>query len=115
MILAAYLRLHDLGWAHSVEAWHGDTLAGGLYGVAIGGLFCGESMFHRERDASKVALMGLVDLLDDGETARVLDVQWLTPHLQSLGVVSVGRAAYLAMIEKALALPLPEVWRGAGY
>ena len=64
-IKSAYLRLHELGWAHSVEAWQGDRLAGGLYGVAIGGLFAGESMFHRVRDASKVALVGLVGLLRD--------------------------------------------------
>ena len=90
-----YLRLHDLGWAHSVEAWSTDDgeLAGGLYGVAIGGLFAGESMFHRRTDASKVALVGLVELLrDDGVADRLLDVQWLTPHLASLGAVEVARA-----------------------
>ena len=65
-IRTAYLRLHSLGWVHSVEAWRDGRLVGGLYGVAIGGLFAGESMFHRETDASKVALLGLVDLLDDG-------------------------------------------------
>ena len=69
-IRAAYLRLHELGWAHSVEAWRDGRLAGGLYGVAIGGLFAGESMFHRERDASKVALVGLVDLLRDEHADR---------------------------------------------
>ena len=62
-VAASYLRLHELGWVHSVEAWRDDSLVGGLYGVAVGGLFAGESMFHRERDASKVALLGLVDLL----------------------------------------------------
>ena len=69
-IRRAYLRLHELGWAHSVEAWRDGRLAGGLYGVAIGGLFAGESMFHRVRDASKVALVGLVGLLRDEHAAR---------------------------------------------
>jgi leucyl/phenylalanyl-tRNA--protein transferase len=79
-IRAAYLRLHRLGWAHSVEAWRDGRLAGGLYGVAVGGLFAGESMFHRVRDASKVALVGLVEGLGDESAAeRLLDVQWLTP------------------------------------
>ena len=96
-IRAAYLRLHELGWAHSVEAWRDGRLAGGLYGVAIGGLFAGESMFHRERDASKVALVGLVRAARDDQPAdRLLDVQWRTPHLASLGVVEIPRAEYLA-------------------
>jgi leucyl/phenylalanyl-tRNA--protein transferase len=108
----AYVRLHELGWAHSIEVWASDgVLAGGLYGVAIGGLFCGESMFHRRRDASKVALMALVDLLrQDHQPDRLLDVQWATPHLESLGVVVVGRSAYLRLLARALAAPLPAVW-----
>lgn len=107
-VLAAYSRLFDFGWAHSVEAWQGGELVGGLYGVAIGGLFAGESMFHRVRDASKVALVGLVELLsDEYADARLLDVQWSTPHLASLGVVTVPRLRYLDLLEKALALPLP--------
>lgn len=111
-IRAAYLGLADLGWVRSVEAWRGDRLAGGLYGVAIGGLFAGESMFHRETDASKVALLALVDMLRDADAdadarRRVLDVQWATPHLSSLGVVEVQRSAYLAGLRDALALPLP--------
>ena len=109
-IRAAYLHLHELGWAHSVEAWDQHGLAGGLYGVAIGGLFAGESMFHRQRDASKVALVQLVGLLDDGET-RLLDVQWTTPHLTSLGAVDVARAEYLDLLGAALETPLPEVFR----
>jgi leucyl/phenylalanyl-tRNA---protein transferase len=109
-ILAAYTRLHALGWAHSVEAWAGDRLAGGLYGVAIGGLFAGESMFHRDRDASKVALVALVDLLRSaGPAGRLVDVQWATPHLASLGVVEVGRARYLRELRTALELPLPDL------
>jgi len=113
-VSAAYGLLHELGWAHSIEVWAGDgELAGGLYGVAIGGLFCGESMFHRQRDASKVALMSLVDLLrQDGEPARLIDVQWATPHLSSLGVVVVGRSAYLRLLARALTVPLPTIWGG---
>jgi leucyl/phenylalanyl-tRNA--protein transferase len=111
-VLDAYTRLHDLGWAHSVEAWQDGLLVGGLYGVAIGGLFAGESMFHRVRDASKVALIGLVDLLrDEHADRRVLDVQWETPHLASLGVVSVPRPTYLRMLGDALELPPPPAFR----
>ena len=100
--------LHELGWAHSVEAWRDGELVGGLYGVAIGGLFAGESMFHRARDASKVALVGLVERLRDEHAAdRLLDVQWVTPHLATLGVVAIPRAAYLDRLERALRLPEP--------
>lgn len=106
----AYLALHQLGWVHSVEAWRDGRLAGGLYGVAIGGLFAGESMFHRERDASKVALMGLVEILSDGEE-RLLDVQWRTDHLATLGVVEIPRAAYLEKLRAALGGPLPAEFR----
>ncbi len=94
---------------HSVEAWRGGRLAGGLYGVAIGGLFAGESMFFRERDASKVALVALVRLMsDEYADQRVLDTQWQTPHLASLGVVEIPRADYLARLEDALSVPMPE-------
>ena len=107
----AYVELHRLGWAHSVEAWDGDgTLAGGLYGIAIGGLFAGESMFHHRADASKVALVGLVARLrDDGHDGdgRLLDVQWRTEHLATLGAVEVTRARYLQLLERALSLTLP--------
>ena len=107
-VAAAYQRLHELGWAHSVEAWQDGRLAGGLYGVSIGGLFAGESMFHRVRDASKVALVALVDLLtDEYVEQRLLDVQWLTPHLASLGAVEVPRAAYLRALHQALRVPQP--------
>ncbi|HET8560307.1 MAG TPA: leucyl/phenylalanyl-tRNA--protein transferase [Marmoricola sp.] len=107
-IASAYCRLHRLGWAHSVEAWYDGELAGGLYGVAIGGLFAGESMFTRVRDASKVALVGLVGLLrDDHADRRLLDTQWRTPHLASLGVVEIARAEYFRRLGEALALPLP--------
>jgi leucyl/phenylalanyl-tRNA--protein transferase len=117
-VAAAYGELHRLGWAHSVEAWTPDgQLAGGLYGIAIGGLFAGESMFHMPqpvgRDASKVALVGLVELLRaDGRGGRLLDVQWVTSHLRRLGVVAISRREYLARLRIALALPLPPVFRG---
>ena len=106
----AYQRLHELGWAHSVEAWADGDLAGGLYGVAIGGLFAGESMFHRRTDASKVALVGLVDLLDD-HPDTLLDVQWTTPHLATLGATDVPRSDYLDRLSRALARPLPPAFR----
>jgi leucyl/phenylalanyl-tRNA--protein transferase len=95
----AYVELHELGWAHSVEAWDADGLAGGLYGVAIGGLFAAESMFHRASDASKAALAALSDRL--GPDA-LLDVQWLTPHLASLGAVEIAREDYLRRLALAL-------------
>ncbi len=109
----AYQALHDLGWAHSVEARTADgELVGGLYGVAIGGLFAGESMFHRQRDASKVALVALVDLLLDGHAGqRLIDVQWCTPHLAGLGAQEVSRDAYLVRLARLVDLPLPEIWR----
>ena len=107
-IREAYVALHGLGWAHSVEAWRDGCLEGGLYGLAIGGLFAGESMFHRARDASKVALVGLVAALDDEHAARrLVDVQWRTPHLASLGVREVERDLYLAGLPGVLAVPLP--------
>ncbi len=111
----AYGRLHQLGWAHSVEAWDRGSgqLAGGLYGVAIGGLFAGESMFHRATDASKVALVALVEMLRDGGAA-LLDVQWATPHLRSLGVIEIPRSEYLDRLEAALRRPQPEMFGGAG-
>lgn len=98
----AYTRLHELGWAHSVEAFDRDgALAGGLYGVRINGLFAGESMFHRQRDASKVALAALVDLMRrSGMT--LLDVQWQSEHLKSLGVIEVPRVRYLQLLADAV-------------
>jgi len=99
--LTAYCRLHDLGWAHSIETWQGEVLAGGVYGVRVGGLFAGESMFHRVTDASKVALWGAVELLRmDGVT--LFDVQWTTPHLESLGAVDVSRAEYSLLLDAAV-------------
>jgi leucyl/phenylalanyl-tRNA--protein transferase len=104
----AYGLLHHLGWAHSVEAWLDGRLAGGLYGLAVGGLFAGESMFHRATDASKVALVALVELLRSGDDGRrLLDVQWRTDHLATLGVVEIRRAEYLRRLPAALAAPPP--------
>ena len=105
--IKAYTRLHQLGWAHSVEAFdRGGQLAGGLYGVRVNGLFAGESMFHRRRDASKVALMSLVQLLRATDVT-LLDVQWRTDHLQSLGAIDVSREQYLALLADALARAAP--------
>jgi leucyl/phenylalanyl-tRNA--protein transferase len=113
-IASAYGELHRLGWAHSVETWRDGELVGGLYGVGIGGLFAGESMFHEARDASKVALVALVERLTaDGVDGRLLDVQWVTPHLATLGAVEVPRPAYLGMLAQALRLPAP-AWQGEG-
>ena len=101
-IEAAYIRLHELGWAHSVEVWtDAGDLAGGVYGVATGGLFAGESMFHRRTDASKVALVALVERLRSGGYT-VFDVQWATPHLLSLGAEEISRARYLALVAGAV-------------
>ena len=116
-IRRVYRQLHREGEVHSVEAWTSDgKLAGGLYGVGLGGLFAGESMFHRPdigRDASKVALVALVEILSAaGAEGRLLDVQWATPHLESLGVVEVPRPHYLELLAHALELPDPD-WAAA--
>ena len=109
-IMDAYRRLHRLGWAHSFESWTPDgELAGGLYGIAIGGLFAGESMFHRRTDASKVALVSLVDVLRSGG-ATLLDVQWTTDHLRTLGAIDVTREHYLELLAEALTHPLPDAF-----
>ncbi|SNV23871.1 leucyl/phenylalanyl-tRNA--protein transferase [Dermatophilus congolensis] len=107
-IVDAYVALHEMGWAHSVEVWSGGDLVGGLYGVSIGGLFAGESMFHASRDASKVALMELVDIVgDDGDERRLIDVQWATAHLASLGVSEISRDEYIVAAQQAVQLPVP--------
>jgi leucyl/phenylalanyl-tRNA--protein transferase len=105
-IRSAYRALHELGWVHSVETWTPDgELVGGLYGVSIGGLFAGESMFHHQTDASKVALVHLVSLLRD-QGASLLDVQWRTDHLATLGVIEVARDDYLERLADAIARPI---------
>ena len=100
-IVDSYVALHRLGLAHSVETWREDRLVGGLYGVAIGGAFFGESMFHRETDASKVALVSLVDRLRRGGFS-LLDTQWTTSHLAQFGAVEVPRPDYLRQLAAAL-------------
>lgn len=97
----AYDRLHRQGWAHSIEILDEGRLVGGVYGVHIGGFFAGESMFHTETDASKVALVALVALLQAADV-RLFDVQWTTPHLMSLGAIDVPRSDYLRMLHDAL-------------
>lgn len=100
-MIQAYTRLHRLGWAHSVEAWRDGQLVGGLYGVKIAGLFAGESMFHIETDASKVALVALVHALRS-VGAVLLDVQWPTDHLATLGVTPMARTDYLQRVSEAV-------------
>lgn len=115
-IRAAYRRLHQLGWAHSVETWDDGVLVGGLYGLQINGLFAGESMFHTARDASKVALVALVSALEQvGGT--FIDVQWPTDHLATLGVSRITQGSYFTRLREALASPSrslasegPPVW-----
>ena len=100
----AYCKLHQLGYGHSVEAWMGDQLAGGLYGVAIGGAFFGESMFHRVTDASKVALVVLVERMRERDFT-LLDVQFMTAHLRQFGAVEIPRLEYEARLRQAVQLP----------
>jgi len=104
-IIEGYERLHELGYAHSVEAWKNQKLAGGLYGVAVGGAFFGESMFHHVTDASKIALVALVEHLRTQKFV-LLDTQWITPHLQKFGAVEIPRERYLKMLRRAVELPL---------
>jgi leucyl/phenylalanyl-tRNA--protein transferase len=103
-IIESYTRLHGLGYAHSIEAWREGKLAGGLYGVAVGGAFFGESMFHRVTDASKIALVALVQHLRSRKFV-LLDTQWLTPHLQQFGGSEISRSHYLRLLRSAVELP----------
>jgi leucyl/phenylalanyl-tRNA--protein transferase len=102
-IIESYCALHEAGLAHSVEAWQEGELAGALYGVAIGGAFFGESMFHRVTDGSKIALAVLVERLRARDFA-LLDVQWVTPHLETFGAIEIPRRRYLMLLEEALRL-----------
>jgi leucyl/phenylalanyl-tRNA--protein transferase len=105
--IRAFTALHERGWAHSVEVFDkAGQLAGGLYGVRVNGLFAGESMFHLQRDASKVALMALVQLMR-GSGMTLLDVQWLTPHLASLGAIEISRDEYLGRLAGAIQTAVP--------
>jgi leucyl/phenylalanyl-tRNA--protein transferase len=103
-IIESYEQLHKIGYAHSVEAWFGGKLAGGLYGVAIGGAFFGESMFHRKTDASKIALLALVEHLRKQKFA-LLDTQWVTPHLLQFGAIEIPRSQYVKLLKRAADLP----------
>jgi leucyl/phenylalanyl-tRNA--protein transferase len=106
----AYARLYRRGLAHSVEVWNGDgELVGGLYGVSVGGLFAAESKFYRETDASKVAVARLVEelLAGTGDSEPLLDVQWCTPHLASLGAIEISRVDYLRRLEQVVCEPQP--------
>jgi leucyl/phenylalanyl-tRNA---protein transferase len=102
-IIRSYSQLHKLGFAHSIEVWHEDKLAGGLYGVHIGGAFFGESMFHRVTDASKVALVALVERLR-ARNFMLLDTQWTTPHLLQFGTYEIPKAEYMQLLGQAIAL-----------
>lgn len=103
-IIESYGQLHELGYAHSVEAWSANELVGGLYGVAIGGAFFGESMFHHVTGASKIALWALVERLRE-RGFTLLDTQWLTPHLEQFGATEISRALYLHLLGGAIDLP----------
>ena len=103
-IIASYSQLHKLGHAHSVEAWSADELVGGLYGVAIGGAFFGESMFHRMTGASKIALWALIERMI-ARKFTLLDTQWLTPHLEQFGAKEIPRSLYLHLLNEAVDLP----------
>jgi leucyl/phenylalanyl-tRNA--protein transferase len=110
--IVAYTTLHELGWAHSIEVYDPESgeLVGGLYGVRVDRLFAGESMFHRSTDASKVALVHLVDWLV-ATGGQLLDVQWTTPHLTSLGAIDISRAEYLQRLGQAVDRPEDHVDR----
>lgn len=100
-IINAYTRLHHLGFAHSIECWDAEGLQGGLYGVSIGKAFFGESMFHRKTDASKIALVSLVEFLR-ANNFILLDTQWTTPHLSQFGTTEISRRQYLKLLKKAI-------------
>jgi leucyl/phenylalanyl-tRNA--protein transferase len=100
-IVQSYLELHRLGYAHTIETWRNEKLVGGLYGVAVGAAFFGESMFHTERDASKVALVFLVDRLREREF-ELLDTQFITPHLARLGAIEISKDEYLDRLKHAI-------------
>jgi leucyl/phenylalanyl-tRNA--protein transferase len=100
-IIESYTRLHEIGCAHSLEVWKEGKLAGGLYGVAVGGAFFGESMFHHVTDASKIALVALVEHLRTRKFS-LLDTQWLTPHLQQFGGIEISRNDYLRLLRRAV-------------
>jgi leucyl/phenylalanyl-tRNA--protein transferase len=102
-IKTAYKKLFELGYVHSVEVWtKKDELVGGLYGVEVNGLFAGESMFHKQTDASKTAMVYLVNQLKEAGGKRIFDVQWQTPHLKSMGVIKISRAKYISLLPEVM-------------
>jgi leucyl/phenylalanyl-tRNA--protein transferase len=103
-MLVAYARLHELGWAHSLEVWEGEALVGGIYGIAVGGAFAGESMFHRRTDASKIAFAELAKRLKNGGFV-LFDAQVLTEHLASLGCIAIPRREFLMRLASAALMP----------
>lgn len=111
-MLEAYKTLHTLGHAHSVECWHGDQLVGGLYGVHSGAVFCGESMFSRESDASKIALFYLCQFLS-ARGFRLIDSQVYTPHLERLGSIMIPREAYIKTLQQTTPVEMPPDWSDA--
>jgi len=102
-IIESYEKLHELGYAHSIETWSNGKLAGGLYGVTVGGAFFGESMFHKVTDASKIALVALVEHLRARKFV-LLDTQWLTPHLAQFGAIEISRTEYLHLLTSVVEL-----------
>jgi leucyl/phenylalanyl-tRNA---protein transferase len=102
-IIDSYCELHALGHAHSVEVREGDRLVGGLYGVALGGAFFGESMFHTATDASKIALVALIERLRS-RGFTLLDTQWVTPHLRQFGAIEIPRPEYLKQLDASVQL-----------
>jgi leucyl/phenylalanyl-tRNA--protein transferase len=103
-VISAFTTLHEIGVAHSIEVWDGDgSLAGGLYGLELGGVFAGESMFHVVKNASKVALVHLGGLLNDGQ-GRVIDTQWMTGHLESMGAKTIDRRNYCQILPSLLGI-----------
>ena len=103
-VISAFTTLHEIGVAHSIEVWDGDgSLAGGLYGLELGGVFAGESMFHVVKNASKVALVHLGGLLNDAQ-GRVIDTQWMTGHLESMGAKTIDRGDYCQMLPSLLGI-----------
>jgi leucyl/phenylalanyl-tRNA---protein transferase len=109
--IRVYTQIHHEGWAHSCEAWSGEEIVGGVYGVALGSCFCAESMFHRQTNASKVALAALIDHCRDlGFT--IFDAQIMNPHLKSLGAYEIPHKQYIEMLGKAL--QRPTAWSVAG-
>jgi leucyl/phenylalanyl-tRNA--protein transferase len=104
-VISAFTALHQIGVAHSIEVWDSEgRLVGGLYGLELGGVFAGESMFHVTKNASKVALVHLGQMLNDG-SGRVIDTQWMTSHLESMGAKSIDRREYCGLLPKLLAIP----------